>query len=146
MTRPETLLPRTLRRVVRDERWLLGFGTVVATIATAGSLYLSLGLGLRPCTLCWYQRILMYPLVVVLGVATLERRPRVYRTVLPLSILGVAIASYHSYLQISPAASQCTITSCTAVQYRILGLTIPNLSLLAFLLISIAVTAGVLRK
>ncbi len=49
--------------------------TVVAGVATAGSLYFSEVLGLVLCDLCWYQRILMYPLVVVLGVAAWENRP-----------------------------------------------------------------------
>ena len=119
----------------------LGSATIVAAVATAGSLYFSLGLGLIPCELCWYQRILMYPLVVVLGVAVVEGRPRVYRTVLPLSLTGIAIAGYHSWLQFASASSSCTLTaaSCSTVQYRILGLSIPNLSLIAFVLI----TAGV---
>jgi disulfide bond formation protein DsbB len=112
-------------------RVLLGIGTLVAVVATAGSLYLSLGLGLLPCKLCWYQRILMYPLVVVLGVAFLEGRPSVYRTVTPMALLGAATAAYHSYIQIHPTSGYCTV-GCSTVQYTVFGLTIPNLSLLAF--------------
>ena len=114
--------------------------TFVASVATAGSLWFSLGLGLVPCTLCWYQRILMYPLVVVGGVAVVEGRGRVWRTVLPLSVGGVAVAAYHVYLQIHPAAAgSCGIgESCAAVQYPMAGglLTIPRLSLAAFLTIT----------
>lgn len=84
----------------------LSAATVVATIATAGSLWFSLGLGLTPCDLCWYQRILMYPLVVVFSVATVEKRPAVLRTALPLVGLGLSLAAYHSYLQ-------ATMTECT---------------------------------
>lgn len=123
------------------ERPLLGASTLVATVATVGSLYFSLGLGLVPCELCWYQRILMYPLVVVGGVATLERRPAVWRTILPLSLGGAAVAAYHVYLQMTPAAAgSCGIGGgCAAVQYPMLGglLTIPRLSLLAFALLSV---------
>jgi disulfide bond formation protein DsbB len=121
-------------------RHLLAALTLVAGVATAGSLFFSLGLGLVPCTLCWYQRILMYPLVVVGGVATLETRAGAWRTVLPLSVAGTAIAAYHVYLQVRPAAAgTCGIgQSCAAVQYPMLGglLTIPRLSLVAFLLVS----------
>ena len=128
--------------VVADRsRALLAFGTLVASVATAGSLYLSLGLGLVPCELCWYQRILMYPLVIVLGVAVLGDRSRVYRTALPLSVLGALLAAYHSWLQASAASGVCTVGSCGAVQFRVLGLTIPNLSLLAFLLVTGALVA-----
>lgn len=118
----------------RLPRVLLACGTMVALVATAGSLYLSLGLGLIPCELCWYQRILMYPLVVVLGVALLEGRETVYHTATPLATVGAAIAAYHSYIQINPGASSCTV-GCSAVQYEVFGLTIPNLSLLAFVLV-----------
>jgi disulfide bond formation protein DsbB len=106
-------------------------------VATAGSLYLSLGLGLAPCELCWYQRILMYPLVVVLGVAAAERRAGVWKTVLPLSVFGTGVAAYHSYLQATTVA--CGFAGdCAAVLWRapVVGLTVPNLSLVAFVLVT----------
>lgn len=81
----------------------------------------------------------MYPLVVVLGVATIEARPAVWRTVIPLSVLGGVIAAYHSVLQATTIT--CSFDgSCAAVQWQspILGVTIPNLSLLAFGLSTIA--------
>jgi disulfide bond formation protein DsbB len=121
-------------------RPLLAAVTLVAGVATAGSLYFSLGLGLVPCPLCWYQRILMYPLVVVSGVAAVESRSGVWRTILPLSIGGTAVAAYHVSLQVRPAAAgTCAVGGgCAAVQYPMLGglLTIPRLSLVAFLLVS----------
>jgi disulfide bond formation protein DsbB len=126
---------------MRTVRGLLVGLTLVAGVATAGSLYFSLGLGLVPCTLCWYQRILMYPLVVVGAVATVETRARIWRTVLPLSLCGSAVAAYHVVLQVMPAqAGSCGIgESCAAIQYPMLGglLTIPRLSLVAFLGVSV---------
>jgi len=125
-----------------DREWtrlVLGSATLVTGIATAGSLWFSLGLGLVPCDLCWYQRILMYPLVVVLGVATIEARPAIWRTVVPLSVLGGVIATHHSVLQAT--TTTCSFDgSCAAIQWRspIAGLTIPNLSLLAFVLVTVA--------
>ncbi|AQL42616.1 disulfide bond formation protein B [Halorientalis sp. IM1011] len=122
--------------------WLIA-GTLVAAVATAGSLFFSLGLGLVPCDLCWYQRILMYPLVVVLGVATVELRPAVWKTALPLSLGGLALASYHSVLQVT--SSSCAFGgACAAIQWRlpVLGLTIPNLSVLGFALVAITVVAA----
>ncbi|KAB1193963.1 disulfide bond formation protein B [Haloferax sp. MBLA0076] len=120
-------------------RAMLAVGTLVALGATAGSLYFSLGLGLTPCDLCWYQRILMYPLVVVLGVAAVEDRGGVWKTVLPLSLGGAALAGYHTYLQITPGAT-CTVGGpCTSIQYPMLDglLTIPRLSLVAFVLLTL---------
>ncbi|MDT3436129.1 disulfide bond formation protein B [Haloarcula sp. 1CSR25-25] len=135
------------RRVSHRPRLLLTAATVVATVATAGSLYLSLGLGLTPCRLCWYQRILMYPMVVVLGVAAVENRPGVVRTALPLSVPGGAIAAYHSWLQVSQTTCGLGAVSCTQIQYRVLGLTVPNLSLVAFLLATgLVVVASTVRS
>ncbi len=122
-----------------DTRALLGGATLVALVATAGSLLLSLGLGLVPCRLCWYQRILMYPLVVVLGVAAIERRAAVAWTALPLTTLGAAIAAYHSWLQATQVACGVGAVSCARVQYRVAGLTVPNLALVAFVLVGGAV-------
>lgn len=79
----------------------------------------------------------MYPLVVVLGVATFEARLAVWRTVIPLSVTGGVIAAYHSILQAT--TTTCSFGGpCATVQWQapILGLTIPNLSLLAFVLVT----------
>ncbi|WP_148414335.1 disulfide bond formation protein B [Haloferax sp. KTX1] len=124
-------------------RAALAAGTLVALAATSGSLYFSLGLGLTPCDLCWYQRILMYPLVVVLGVAAIEDRPGVWKTVLPLSLGGLALSGYHSYLQVAPGAT-CTVSGpCTSIQYPMLGglLTIPRLAFIGFALVTVLAVA-----
>lgn len=129
-----------MRRI--DTRLSLAIGTLIALVATAGSLYFSEILGLIPCELCWYQRILMYPLTVVLGVAALENRLRVYRTALPLSVLGTGVAAYHSYVQVAGDSAVCSVGGCGAIQYQVLGLSIPNLSLIAFVLISLALAVA----
>ncbi|ADQ66937.1 disulfide bond formation protein dsbb [Halogeometricum borinquense DSM 11551] len=131
--------------MVSSTRGVLAVSTLVAVVATVGSLFFSLSLGLVPCELCWYQRILMYPLVVVLAVATIEDRPGVYRTALPLSVVGMAVSAYHVYVQIAPSAGTCTLGGgCSAIQYPMLGglLTIPRLALIAFFLVTVLV-AGV---
>ncbi|WP_136687681.1 disulfide bond formation protein B [Halorhabdus amylolytica] len=136
-------------RFRRGSRTWLAVATLIAVVATAGSLYLSLGLGLVPCRLCWYQRILMYPLVIVLGIASFENRRGVFRTALPLSTLGGGIAAYHSMLQVSAATGgACTLGGggCGTIQLRVLGLSIPNLSLLAFALITTAMLVLAVRS
>jgi disulfide bond formation protein DsbB len=131
--------PRDIR--LPGARALLALATLVAAVATAGSLWFSLGLGLVPCELCWYQRILMYPLVVVLGVAAAEARPGVWRTAFPLAVPGLALAAYHSYLQATTVACGLGGGGCAAVQWRapVVGLAIPNLSLVAFALVVVLV-------
>jgi disulfide bond formation protein DsbB len=121
---------------IRQPSVLLKVALAVAVLATTGSLYFSLGLHLFPCHLCWYQRILMYPLVVILLVGLYENRRGVYRTVLPLSISGALIAGYHSWLQMYPGQTGCSFV-CGVVQLRVFDLlTIPNLSFISFTLIT----------
>ena len=65
-----------------------------------------------PCELCWYQRIAMYPLVVVLGAAVLQRRARAALAALPLAAIGLAIAVYHYRLQVlGESGTGCDITA-----------------------------------
>ena len=76
--------------MTRDNRLYLAW--VVALVATLGSLYFSEVRGFVPCVLCWFQRIAMYPLVFVLGVAAFraDLGGRVYA--LPLAVVGFAVA------------------------------------------------------
>lgn len=121
--------------------------TAVAAVATGGSLYFSEVMGLYPCDLCWIQRIGMYPLVVVLGVAAYEDRIGVWRTALPLSVGGAIVAAYHSYVQRTPAATCSLDGGCTTVQYELFGLlSIPNLALIAFSLVSLGLVVGARRN
>lgn len=131
-------------------RLALGFlaaALVVSAVATVWSLSLSgigptgwRGQGLFPCELCWYQRILMYPLPVVLGIALWRRDVRAALYVLPLATLGFLVASYHVLLQANPALEpqQCYVGSCTAIERIFLGFTVPQLSLAAFALVAAA--------
>ena len=82
----------------------------VAGVSTAASLWFSEVGGFIPCELCWYQRILMYPLVVVLGVAVWRGDDLLRWRVLPLSLLGMAVSGYHAQLQWFPnQGSSCDV-------------------------------------
>jgi disulfide bond formation protein DsbB len=109
----------------------------VALAAMAGSLAMSELFHLLPCVLCWYQRILMYPLVVIVGVGVLRRDRNWVYYALPLSGLGVLVAAYHSLLQwgiIPEAIAPCQVgLSCATKQIDWLGfITIPFMSWCAF--------------
>jgi disulfide bond formation protein DsbB len=112
---------------------------IVAVLATAGSLYFSEVAHFEPCRLCWYQRIAMYPLVVILGVAAVRRDPGVRRYAVPLAVIGALIATYHYALEWLPwlDSGVCAATTpCTIVWFRQLGfVSLPYLALSAFLLI-----------
>ena len=113
---------------------------LVAIVATAGSLYMSEVAHFVPCTLCWYQRIAMYPLVLVLGVGALRNDPAVVRYAMPLAIVGAPISLYHYVIELFPnlaGAVACDPDNpCTLVWFRELGfVTLPLLALAAFALI-----------
>ncbi|HJO80659.1 MAG: disulfide bond formation protein B [Acidimicrobiales bacterium] len=80
----------------------LRLATAVAATSVAGSLYFSEVAGFRPCELCWYQRIAMYPLAIILLVAIARPGGDVARFALPLSISGAAVSIYHYQLQLFP--------------------------------------------
>jgi disulfide bond formation protein DsbB len=114
-----------------------------ALIATLGSLYFSEIMKFPPCTLCWYQRIAMYPLVILLAVGILRRDKQIASYILPLSLLGWGIAVYHNllYFSILPeSAAPCAAgISCTSKFIEWFGfVTIPFLSFVAFSVISAA--------
>jgi disulfide bond formation protein DsbB len=112
---------------------------VIAALATAGSLYFSEVAHFEPCRLCWYQRIAMYPLVVILGIGAARRDRSAARYGLALAGIGAAIAAYHVGLEWIPAldTGACDATApCTLVWFRLLGyVSLPVLALTAFLTI-----------
>lgn len=115
---------------------------IQAIIATASSLYFSEVMGFSPCKLCWYQRILMYPLVVIIAVGILKKDKNFYNYVLPLSVIGWIIALYHNliyYHVINENLIPCSAdVSCTTRFFAWFGfITIPLLSLIAFTVIII---------
>jgi disulfide bond formation protein DsbB len=129
--------------VIREN--LIYLAWLQALLATGGSLYFSEVMRFIPCALCWYQRILMYPLVLIILVGILLRGHRVREYVLPMSLLGLAISFYHNLLQyqlIAEAANTpCTLgggASCTTLWINWFGfVTIPLLSLIAFTVITL---------
>ncbi|MDI7743459.1 disulfide oxidoreductase [Lysinibacillus fusiformis] len=131
--------------------WILYFAWFVSLVATSGSLYFSEIKGFIPCELCWFQRIFMYPLVVILGVGTFQSDTSVKKFVLPLSILGSIISLLH-YLEqkvpgfggIKPCVSG---VPCSAEYINWFGfITIPFLALIAFSLINICMLLLLVKK
>jgi len=113
-----------------------------AAVASLGSLYFSEVLKFPPCVLCWYQRIFMYPLVLILAVGIWKKDKNLAYFTLPLSITGAVIAFYHNllYYNIIPQSqAPCTLgISCTTKFFEWFGfITIPLLSLSAFITITI---------
>lgn len=121
---------------------LLNLALIQAILATAGSLIFSEILKFPPCILCWYQRIFMYPLVLILAVGIWKKDKNISYFVLPLSFTGLLIAIYHNLLYyniISESSAPCTLgISCTTKFIEWFGfITIPFLSMTAFLSITL---------
>lgn len=131
---------------MNGNRWIkenaLHLSWVVALVATLGSLYFSEILHYLPCKLCWYQRILMYPLVIILAIAAVRKDTKQYLYVLPLSVWGMGISLYHYLMQktswFKEAATGCGPVPCDVDYINWLGfITIPFLALVAFTLITV---------
>ena len=123
-----------------------------AWIATLGSLYFSEIRNFTPCPLCWYQRILMYPLIFILAVGIIRKDKNVAYYALPMSILGTIIALYQYLLQMGTAIKNIPIQcdafgSCEQIETIYFGfITIPFLSMTAFVIISLLMIIGLTIK
>ena len=119
---------------------------LVATVTTVGSLYYSLGANFEPCEFCWYQRICVYPLSVILLIAAVRRDRDVWRYALPLAVIGMALGVYHTQLQAFPdQGSSCPLTNpCTlrhVWEFGFVSLPMMNLAACTFIATMLAVAA-----
>ncbi|OQP06877.1 disulfide bond formation protein B [Geobacillus sp. 46C-IIa] len=129
---------------------LLMAAWVTSLVATLGSLYFSEVLGFIPCDLCWFQRIFMYPQVIILGIAIARKDFTAARYSLALSLAGGVVSLYHYALQKIPFfqdyAISCSRVPCTGQYINWLGfITIPFLALTAFTMI-IFLSLAVMRR
>ncbi len=121
-------------------RYGVPLALIVAFTAVTGSLYYSEIAGFVPCRLCWYQRILMYPLVIIILIGLIEQDEILPNYVLPFSLIGAGVSSYHYLLQLGVIgeAGACAIgIPCNARYVNYAGfITIPFMALTAFILIT----------
>jgi disulfide bond formation protein DsbB len=116
------------------------FAWVVSLVATLGSLFFSDIMGFAPCTMCWYQRVCMYPLTLIFLVALIRNDKGVLFYAAPLVVIGWFWAFYHSlliYNVIEEELAPCSFgVPCSITYINWLGfIDIPTLSLTAFTLI-----------
>ncbi|MDA5560400.1 disulfide oxidoreductase [Exiguobacterium sp. MMG028] len=124
------------------EKYGLYLAWLVALTATLGSLYFSEIREFVPCELCWIQRIFMYPLTIILGIAVFTDDRAVRKYVLPLTIIGGIVSLYHYLVQKVPGFAEIQPCAqgvpCSGQYINWLGfITIPFLALTAFTLITI---------
>jgi len=128
------------KKDIRESLLFISWATSV--IALFGSLYFSEIRQYEPCTLCWYQRILMYPLVAILGIAIVRKDYKISLYSMVLAAIGGSISLYHYSIQkiafFADRAVSCGRIPCTGQYINWLGfITIPFLALTAFIIIFI---------
>jgi len=127
-------------RATRNEStaWMLVFTAwLIASAAALGALFFSEIMQLPPCTLCWYQRIFMFPLVLILPVGLFPFDPKVVRYALPLAVIGWLVAVFQMLLVagiVPEKLEPCTQgVPCSETVIEWFGfVTIPLLSVAAF--------------
>ncbi|MGQ3003488.1 MAG: disulfide bond formation protein B [Hydrogenophaga sp.] len=110
---------------------------LIALLASLAVLFVGEVMGQAPCNLCWFQRAFMFPLAIVLGVASLRSDASAWRYALPLALTGLGVALFHSLLYMGLIPERITPcsqgVSCTSADMTILGnLPLPMLAALAF--------------
>jgi disulfide bond formation protein DsbB len=125
----------------------LALSALVAGTAMVGSLYLSEGANLPPCRLCWYQRIAMYSLAVILVVAAIRRDWHVRPYALTLGLIGPVISIYHYLIERFPSwenSTSCDPTNPCNITwfFRLHYISIPMMALSAFLLVDTILVAA----
>ncbi len=114
---------------------------MVAAVATAGSLIYSEVIHFVPCRLCWFQRIAMYPLAIVLLVGAIRREAVARFYALPLALGGLAISVWHYVIQVYPSleGGSCDpLNPCSARYVEVFGfISIPFMAGAGFIVIAV---------
>lgn len=131
-----------IKKSMYSQENMLFVAWAISVTATLGSLYFSEIKQFEPCELCWYQRIFMYPLTILLGVASVKKEAGIAVYSAALSGIGLCISLYHYLIQkvafFSSSAPECGRVPCTGQYINLFGfITIPFLALIAFALIFI---------
>jgi len=124
-----------------EDAWSFVFACwIVATGSTLGALFFSEVMNVPPCVLCWYQRICMFPLVVLLPLGLFPFDPKIIRYAWPLPAIGAVIALFHVLLvhgvipeRITPCTQGVPCGQNPIEWFGFLG--IPHLALVAFVAI-----------
>lgn len=118
----------------------ISFAFIASLIATGGSLYYSQILKFNPCELCWFQRIFIYPQVILLGLACLKKEAHILDYSLSLIGIGTIISLYHNYIYYTAQTSTtCSLVTPCTTPY-IVGLnyiSIPLMSLTVLILMGL---------
>jgi len=143
---------RRVRASLRAEiqPFAVGFAAVVASVATAGSLYLSEIAGFPPCVLCWVQRGFMYPLAPLLAVAAARGDLRHRTAVAGWALTGAGVSTWHLAVERVPGLESgvCLVDNPCSIRWveHFGFVTIPLMAFAAFTLIAVLVALSARPK
>lgn len=148
----EAVRGQSKERTEPARAWTLVFAAwLIATASTLGALFFGEVMKLPPCSLCWYQRIFMFPLALVLPFGLFPFDRNVVRSVLPLAGVGLALATAHVLLvegiipeSVAPCRQGVPCSETVAEWFGFV--TIPLLSLMAFATITVLLILAFLRS
>ncbi len=103
------------------KRYALYFAWLIALTATIGSLYASQILNIKPCIFCWYQRVFMFPLAIILAVATYKKDTKIFPYIIALPIIGAIIAFAQSLFSHLNITSLVCDLQCSRQSQRLFG-------------------------
>lgn len=123
------------------KEWSLAFAWLVALAGTLMSLFYSVVAASDPCSLCWYQRIALFPLCIQLGIAAYRHDRHFALYAYPLCFFGFATALYQSFLPVLPSMQKsCGLSgNCVSHLPHLFGVPFPWISAIGFLLIMILI-------
>ncbi len=114
---------------------------LVVCVAMVFSLFFSQVKQEEPCTLCWYQRMSIFPLVIILGIAAFRNAYRIILYVLPITLIGLLIATFHltvvAFFSKSSFCPTCTLQAISTGVSKSIPITFPALSLCTFLILNV---------
>ncbi len=133
-------LPEPVAAFVGSLRpYAIGFAFVAAFISMAGSLYYSEVAGFDPCRNCWYQRFMMYPAAILLGLTMVTKRMILAKIAFVMSVVGICISTYHRLEQQFPenVGGACALDNpCSSRYVNEFGfVTIPTMAWVGFALV-----------
>ncbi|MFA6118532.1 MAG: disulfide bond formation protein B [Parachlamydiales bacterium] len=118
-----------MKKIIKN--YGLYFAWMISLVATLGSLFASEVLGLKPCPFCWYQRVFMFPLAIILGLAAYHRNKSIISYIILLPVIGAFIALIQSLVSFFHLSASFCGNECIQGNVKLFGFL--DLSILSFL-------------
>ena len=132
------------------EKLCLYLAWILSCTITLASLYLSEIKHIEPCSLCWYERLSLFPLTIFLGVALYKSFFSVFSYVIAFPALGLIVSALHIALQEIPSfhPKVCSSAVSCAIKHSIgLGaISIPMVAFATFLILVVLLCVGKPRQ